>query len=139
MTLGASTPESISAALLAEQCAGATSHNTSDASFSNGEVSVAAAAATSVIMKVAAARVSAVSPSSHASSPPTGTVKQRQRLLARRHLNLLRIVHPRMSPLEAQMILSNLNSHLSGLALEERRMAAEEAFWEESLASSQQQ
>lgn len=96
-------------------------------------------AAMSCLAAAAASGNAAASAYSSGTTGGTATLKQHQRLLARRHLNLSRRVHPRMSTLEAKMVVCSFNTRASGISLEERRLADESAFWEETVASVQKQ
>lgn len=136
--------EAVPAALLVEE--GATAAATTTTTLPTLEEASAAVEAPNLMaatIRAAAAAVyiAAASPSSESRARTSGatqtaTLKQHQRLLARRHLNLSRRLYPRMSTLEAKIVVRNFYSWLSGVSLEERRLADESVFWEESVASA---
>lgn len=89
-----------------------------------------------VISKMGVARNATAA---YTSPPSAASLKQHQRLLARRHLNQSRRQHPRMSPLEAKVVVRSFANQLSGLTAEARMLADEAAFWVESVASLRHQ
>jgi hypothetical protein len=139
-----SSPSDVVPAALQMEGDAASSPNGAAMSFPTPEKKLTEEAAT-MLMKVNVAAcytdsvsASASSSSTHTSGSATAVaLKQRQRLLARRHLNLSRRMHPRMSTLEAKMVVCRFNSCFSVISLDEKRLADEAAFWEESVASLQ--